>query len=185
LYEIHYVDLPKEVASRVASVLPRLTTLEAIGRRAVPSVEFPTVRKIVSHCYDAVFALCASNGGPPCFPRAESVNLRIAWALQTLQLEKLLPPAQLPAVRELDVSRCAEPVGDAAGYDVFRYLRGSAIAPQIERLRVPRVDLVEQAVNLQAAIDRMPGLVEIRIPGTYPLRAEPLRHPTAAIRSLA
>ena len=67
---------------------------------------------------------------------------------------------------------------------MFRYLRGSAIVPQIERLRVPRLGNVEQTVNLQATINRMPALVEIRIPGAYPLRAEPLRHPTAAIRPL-
>jgi hypothetical protein len=178
------VDLPREIAARVASMLPRLVTLEATGRRAVPAVEFPSVRKVVSHCYDAVYGLCASNDGPPCFPNVESVNLRLVWMLHTLQLETLLPPAQLPALRELDVSRCAEPVGDLAGYDVFRYLRGSAIVPQLQRLRVPRLDHVEQAVNLQATINRMPDLVEIGIPGKYPLRAEPLRHPTASIRPI-
>jgi hypothetical protein len=49
---------------------------------------------------------------------------------------------------------------------------------------VPGVEHVEQAVNLQAAINRMPGLVEIGIAGSYPLRAEPLRHPTASIRPI-
>jgi hypothetical protein len=183
-HELHYVDLPRELAARAAGMLPRLVTLEASGRRAMPPVQFPTVRKVVAHCYDAVTALCASNGGPPCFPSVESVNIRLVWMLQTMQLETLLPPAQLPSVRELDVSRCAEPVGDGAGYDVFRYLRGIALAPQIERLRVPKLDHVEQAVNLQAAINRMPALVEIGFPGAYPLRAEPLRHPTASIRPI-
>lgn len=183
-HALHYVDLPKDLAARASKMMPRLVTLEASGRRAVPPVEFPTVRNVVSHCYDAVTALCASNGGPPCFPRADRVNLRLFWTLQTLQLEALLPPAQLPLLRELDMSRCAEPVSDATGYDIFKYLRGIAIAPQLERLRVPAVEHVEQAVNLQAAINRMPGLVEIGIAGSYPLRAEPLRHPTAAIRPI-
>jgi len=184
-HELHYVDLPRELAARAVEMMPRLATLEASGRRAMPPVELPNVRQVVSHCYDAVPALCSSNGGPPCFPRVERVNIRLLWTLQTMQLENLLPPAQLPSLRELDMSRCAEPVGDGAGYDVFRYLRGIAIAPQIERLLVPKLDNVEQAANLQAAINRMPGLVELRIHGAYPLRAEPLRHPTAAIAPLA
>jgi hypothetical protein len=183
-HALHYIDLPREIVARASTMMPRLVTLEATGRRAVPPVEFPTVRHVVSHCYDAVTALTASNGGPPCFPRVERLNIRLFWTLQTLQLEALLPPAQLPALRELDMSRCAEPVGSDAGYDVFRYLRLSAIAPQLVRLRVPKVDHVEQAVNLQAAINRMPGLREIGIAGAYPLRAEPLRHPTAAIRPI-
>jgi hypothetical protein len=180
-HELHYIDLPRELAIRAAGMLPRLKILEASGRRAVPPVEFPTVRQVVSHCYDAVTALCASNGGPPCFPLVDSVNLRLVWTIPPLQLEALLPPAQLPALRELDVSRCTEPVGDGAGYDVFRYLRESAIAPQIARLRVPAVERMEQANNLQAAINRMPGLLKLGIAGSYPLRAEPLRHPTASI----
>jgi hypothetical protein len=184
-HQLHYIDLPREVAARAAAMLPRLETLEAFGRRAVPSVEFPTVRRVVSHCYDSVLALCASTGGPPCFPRADQVSLRLFWTLPAQQLEALLPPAQLPLLRELDLSRCTDPVGDGAGHDVFRYLRGIAIAPQVERLRVPSVDHVEQAVNLQAAIDRMPGLVELGIAGSrYPLRALPLRHPTASVRPI-
>jgi len=181
-HNLHYVDLPRELAVRAAGMLPRLRRLEASGRRAVPAVEFPTVREVVSHCYDAVPALCSSNGGPPCFPLVDRVNLRLVWTVPPLQLESLLPPSQLPALRDLDVSRCTEPVGDSAGYDVFRYLRQTAIAPQIERLRVPGVDHMEQAANLQAAINRMPGLIELGIAGTYTRRAEPLRHPLAAIR---
>ncbi|HWO17623.1 MAG TPA: hypothetical protein VNO30_02565 [Kofleriaceae bacterium] len=183
-HELHYVDLPREVAVRAASMMPRLRTLEAKGRRVIPMVEFPTVREVVAHCADAVTGLTASSGGPPCFPAADSVNLRLVWTLPQSQLEALLPPTQLPALRELDVSRCTEPVGADAGYDVFKYLRGIAIAPQIERLRVPPVEHVEQAANLQAAINRMPSLVELGLVGTYPLRAEPLRHPTAAIRPI-
>jgi hypothetical protein len=183
-HELHYVDLPREIVVRAASMMPRLRTLAAKGRRVIPMVEFPTVREVVAHCADAVTGLTASSGGPPCFPAADSVNLRLVWTLPQGQLESLLPPAQLPALRELDVSRCTEPVGDGAGYDVFKYLRGIAIAPQLERLRVPPVEHVEQAVNLQAAINRMPSLVELGLVGTYPLRAEPLRHPTAAIRPI-
>jgi hypothetical protein len=184
-HQLHYIDLPREVASRAAAMMPRLETLEAFGRRAVPAVEFPTVRNVVSHCYDAVTALCASNGGPPCFPLVDNVNLRLFWTVPSQRLETLLPPAQLPSLRELDVSRCTEPVGDGAGYDVFKYLRGLAIAPQVERLRVPAVERLEQAANLQAAINRMPQLIELGIAGTYPLRAEPLRHPTAMFRPIA
>jgi len=183
-HALHYMDLPREVVEEAVKMLPRLTTLEATGRRAVPPVEFPTVKQVVSHCYDAVTALTKSNGGPPCFPNVAHVNIRLFWTLQTLQLEALLPPAQLPSLRELDMSRCAEPIGDDAAYDIFRLLRGIAIAPQLERLRVPAVDRVEQAVNLQAAINRMPGLVELGIAGPYPLRAEPLRHPTATVRPI-
>jgi hypothetical protein len=181
-HNLHYIDLPRELAVRAAGMLPRLRRLEASGRRAVPPVEFPTVREVVANCYDAMPALCASNGGPPCFPLVDRVNLRLVWTVPPLQLESLLPPSQLPALRDLDVSRCTEPVGDSAGYDVFRYLRQTAIAPQIERLRVPGVDHLEQANNLQAAINRMPGLIELGIAGSYPLRAEPLRHRLAAIR---
>jgi hypothetical protein len=184
-HPLHYIDLPKEIAVRASSMMPRLATLECNGRRAMPPVELPTVRAVVSHCYDAVTALCASNGGPPCFPLVDRVNLRLAWTLPANQLEALLPPAQLPSLRELDMSRCTDPIGEAAGDDVFRFLRGIAIAPQVERLRVPAVDRVEQAVNLQAAIDRMPGLVELGIAGSYPLRAERLRHPTASVRPIA
>jgi hypothetical protein len=184
-HQLHYVDLPREVAARAAGMMPRLRTLEANGRRAVPVVEFPTVREVVSHCYDAVAGLCASNNGPPCFPRADRVNIRLAWTLPTTQLEAMLPPSQLPSLRELDVSRCIEPISDSGSYDVFRYLRRLAIAPQLERLRVPAVDHLEQAVNLQAAIDRMPGLVELGIAGPYPPRAEPLRHRTASIGRIA
>lgn len=180
-HPLYYIDLPHEVAVRAASAMPRLTTLEANGRRAVPMVAFPTVTQVVSHCYDAVAPLCG-NGGDPCFPRAGSVSLRLRWSLPTAQLDELLPPSQLPALRELDVSRCTEPVGNNAGEDVFRLLRGMAVAPQVERLRVPAVDRVEQAVNLQEAINRMPALVELRIAGGYPLRARSLRHPTATVR---
>jgi hypothetical protein len=183
-HNLHYVDLPLELAVRAAGMLPRLQRLEAIGRRVVPPIEFPTVREVVSHCYDAMPALCASNGGPPCFPLVEHVNLRLVWTVPPLQLESLLPPAQLPALRDLNVSRCTEPIGDSAGYDVFRYLRNTAIAPQLERLRVPAVARLEQAINLQAAINRIPGLVELGIAGSYPLRAEPLRHPTASIHPI-
>jgi hypothetical protein len=184
-HHLHYIDLPKDVAARAATMMPRLETLEAFGRRAFPSVVFPTVRNVVSHCYDAVTALCSTNGSPtPCFPRVDNVSLRLVWTLPAAQLEALLPPAQLPRLRELDVSRCTEPVGDSAGYDVFRYLRQSAIAPQIERLRVPAVDQIEQAVNLQATINRMPQLVELGIAGRYTLRASPLRHPTATVRPI-
>jgi hypothetical protein len=184
-HHLHYVDLPPEVAARAVEMLPRLERIEASGRRVIPSVEFPTVRQVVTHCYDAVVPLCKSNGGPPCFPLADAVNLRIAWTVAPAQLETMLPPRQLPMLRELDVSRCVEPVGDGAGYDVFRYIRGLEIAPQIERLRVPSVDRLEQAINLQAAIDRMPGLVELGIAGSYPLRAEPLRHKRASFRPIA
>jgi hypothetical protein len=184
-HTLHYVDLPREVAARAVEMLPRLVVLEANGRRAVPMVEFPTVRQVVSHCYDAVTPLCSNGTERPCFPLVDSVNIRLMWTLPPAQLEALLPPSQLPSVRELDVSRCTEPVGSAGGEDVFRYLRGIALAPQVQRLRVPAVDRVEQAINLQAAIDRMPGLVELGIAGNYPLRAEPLRHKTATIRPVS
>ena len=184
-HQLHYIDLPREVAALAVPMMPRLEKVEGFGRRAIPSVEFPTVRHVVSHGYDSVTALCASNGGPPCFPRVDHVNLRLSWTLPHQQIEALLPPAQLPSLRELDLSRCTDPIGDSVGYDVFRYLRKVAIAPQVERLRVPSVDNVEQAVNLQAAIDRMPQLIELGIAGSrYPLRAVPLRHPTASVRPI-
>lgn len=186
-HQFHYVDLAREVAERAVEMMPRLERLEANGRRCIPAVRFPTVRSVTTHCYDAIIPLCKSEGQEPCFPNVIEANIRLGWTLQAHQLESLLPPHELPKLRDLDVSRCIEPVGDAGGYDVFRYLRIMAIAPQIERLRVPALERLDQANNLQATIDRMPDLVEVAIAGAgyYPLRAEPLRHPSATVRAVA
>ncbi len=181
-HNLHYIDLPRELAVRAAGMLPRLKRLEASGRRAVPPVEFPTVREVVANCYDAMPALCASSGGPPCFPLVDRVVLRLVWTVPPLQLESLLPPTQLPALRDLDVSRCTEPVGDSAGYDVFRYLRQTAIAPQLERLRVPGVDLARAGEQPAGGDQPHAGPRRTRHRGLVPLRAELLRHRIAAIR---
>lgn len=184
-HSLHFVDLPRDIAERAVQMMPRLEKLESNGRRTIPMVEFPTVREVVSHCYDAVVPLCANGTPRPYFPLVESVNLRLSWSLQQEQIEALLPPSQLPLLKELDVSRCTDPVGSHAGEDVFRFLRGIKLAPQVERLRVPAVDHLEQAANLQAAIDRMPALVDLGIVGKYPLRATPLRHRRATIRPVS
>ena len=163
-------------------MLPRLHTLEVSGRRVVPMVVFPTVEHLIASGYDAVAALRPSSTGPVCFPSAGTLDLGVGWPPGTVELDGLLPAAQLPRVTRLDVVRCVQPTGAEPGHDVFRFLRTLSISPQLEWLRVPPVLSDEQAINLQAAIDRMPRLVELELQGHFAPELRPLRHETAQIR---
>lgn len=178
---LNRVDLPADLIARVVDVVPRLHTLEVSGRRVLPMIAFPTVQHLIASGYDALAALRPQAVGPACFPAVGSLDLGVGWPPGTGELEGLLPPLQLPELTRLDVVRCDGQVGPDPAHDVFRFLRSLAIAPQLAWLRVPAVRTDEQAVNLQAAIDRMPALAEVVVHEQF---APPkiLRHETAAIR---
>jgi hypothetical protein len=164
---LNRVDLPAELVARVVAAVPQLHTLEVSGRRVLPMIPFPTVRHLVASGYDALAALRPQATGPACFPLAGSLDLGVGWPPGTGELEGLLPPPQLPELTRLDLVRCDGQMGPDPSHDVFRFLRTLAIAPQLAWLRVPAVRTDEQATNLQAAIDRMPGLAELVVTDRY------------------
>jgi len=177
---LNRVDLSPELVASVSGALPRLHTLEVSGRRVVPMVVFPTVQHLIASGYDVVAALRPGPATPVCFPRVGSLDLGCGWPPGMVDRDGLLPAVQLPQVTRLDVLRCDQPAGPDP--DVFRFLRTLSIAEQLEWLRVPAVRTDEQALNLQAAIDRMPHLAELEIQGHYAPQARPLRHEVAQIR---
>lgn len=179
---LNRVDLPADLVERVAAAVPHLHTLEVSGRRVVPMVVFPTVQHLVATGYDAVAGLRSGPGAPVCFPLAGGIDLGVGWPPGSVELDGLLAAEQLPLVTRLDVVRCDQPVGAEPSHDVFRFLRTLSIAAQLEGLRVPPVRTDDQALHMQAAIDRMPRLAVLEVHGHYGPASRVLRHESAEIR---
>lgn len=173
------IELPARLVARAAELMPRLARLK-IAHARLPLVAFPTVQELRVMGHRTVAALTAPGGSPVCFPRVHSLELTIQLS-SSADHHGLIPPSQFPALRRLDISRLTA-VYDPPNEGLFRLLRTLEIAPQLEHLCVPQVLTAQHAINLQAALDRMPRLRELAIAGEPTAAA--FAHPTAEIRYL-
>lgn len=182
------VQLSQKLASGLVEMLPRLHTVNVTGRNVFPLVALPTVTTLVASPVKALAALIdpAAGGSPPevCLPAVTDLDALLMLDHQTSfpanQQHTVLPASQLPALRRLDLRRNTQlPVN--TGVDVFRFVAQLALAAQLEQLRLPRLDHVEQAIALQSALDRMPNLTQLEIFGANQARHFELHHPTATI----
>ena len=175
-----YVQLSRELTIALVEATPRLELLDVIGRRLFPLVPHPSIGKLIAAPFDALAALLATGNHPACLPNVTDLDYLFGVNYQGLppeQTHELLPSSQLPALRRLDLTRN---LNLHAGLDLFRIIERLDIAVQLDYLRVPAVRHVEQALRLQAALDRMQNLVELEVVDAYhPTHV--LHHPSAKI----
>jgi hypothetical protein len=165
----------------VAAIAPRLAAVEVSGRGVLASLVHPAVRTLRVTGLDAVLSLTNASELLPGVGELDLAALGDTPASRTparsdAEWARYLPATQLPALRRLDLGR-NEPTIPA--FDPFRFVRLASIAPQLTSLRVPPLDTRGDRANLQAALDRMPALALVELPGTAALR-----HPRAEIRLL-
>jgi len=177
------VRLPRTIAARLVAQAPRLERLAIAGSNVWPAVPYPGVRILRLMSFDAIPALLSTDSLPPCFPDVVEIEVEVrANATLTWEQQRaLFPPAQLPALRVLDLSRC-----EVIGFDLFRCLRHLAILPQLEILRLGSIlgggmRTEADRTNVQAALDRMPRLARLEVRGGHMHLRDALQHPTATI----
>jgi hypothetical protein len=156
-----HVQLPRELGLQLARALPRLQSLSVSGHSVMPLVVFPHVTRLAASPIHALAALVTDAGGY--LPAVCELDLQVHQRVPRSPVVALTPK-QLPALRRLDLSR------SASGYhfDTFRFLAQLAIVGQLDYLKVPQLLHVEQATQLQHALDRMPSLEVLEIAGGYP-----------------
>jgi len=171
------------LAGALIAATPHLDTLELDGRNVLDDLAHPTLLRLRVSGYDATASLVRGDAPLPNL-------LALDFAFQSHLADRqdspgerlrsmLLAPARFPALVELDLSRNepgkSDPCSLGGTVDICRFLHDLAIAPQLERVRLPSVRAPR---TLQAALARMPALRSLVIArGELP----DVRHPTATI----
>jgi hypothetical protein len=142
----------------------------------------PNVRKLRVSGHDAIGSL--SGAGPATAVseldfafHCDSSDEDTLRGMDPDALAALLPSERFPMLRRLDLSHnepgfCDPPSNLGGTVPVFRFVRKLAVARQLTQLRLPSVRTLEQQRDVQAALDRMPQLVELEIARPR-ARAEP------------
>jgi hypothetical protein len=185
---------PVMVAQRTTNALikrtPQLESLEVFGRRVLGEFVHPNLRKLVVSGHDAIGTL--SGTGPATMVselefafHCDSSDEDTLRGLDPDALAALLPIERFPMLRRLDLSHnepgfCDPPNNLGGAVPVFRFVRNLAVARQLTHLRLPSLRSEAQQRDVQAALDRMPGLVELQIARNHG-HAVNLRHATASV----
>ena len=167
--------LPRALADRLATVLPRLAELSVTGHRVFGRLELPQLRRLAVTGHDAINSLAGEGGA--LLPEVTAVDLAFGVA-DTLAgipvIDALLPRARFPALVRLDLSRnepgAFPPHNLGLAVDPFAWLRDLPIRAQLREVILPSVRTEEQSDALGAALATMPALRRVEQVRRYALR---------------
>ena len=182
----HGGDIPRtalvapEHAARLVAATPSLRRLGVNGRRVFGELVHPRVTQMVVNGLDAIASLASK--GPPLAVDTLTLTFHRTSFLDHLPppadplVRALLPPVRLPMLRRLDLAN-NEPGGHPPHHlggqvDVFGWLRRAELK-QLTHLRLPSLRSATQLTDLEAALVRMPALVEVVLARAYSDSPEP------------
>jgi hypothetical protein len=168
--------LREEIGAKLIAATPRLHTVNVRGHVVIDDFPHPSVTHVIVDGWDALLALA----GTCAIPNATSLDYAIHHATV---IDRELPPefvrigiispAGFPKLTRLDLSR-NEPRKDpirpnclGGATKLYEVLPKFAILPQIEELRLPSIRTAAMAAQLQAARERMPNLLTMKVARTY------------------
>jgi uncharacterized protein (TIGR02996 family) len=176
-------DGPLVLDERHVTAMPNIEELDLDGDFDLRAFRHPSVKKFARRSWSC-------NGlrswvWPVDLPNCEELVVDTKpWSKAVDQAKVTF--AGLPKLRVLDVSECepqfiAKSQPTYTNLDVFRWLVGLPMIPQLERLRVPSVRTREQAKLLATLIARAPKL-HVEVARTYARCAEGLELASDRVR---
>lgn len=172
--------VPAEHAAKLVAATPNLTRLTVNGRRVFGELVHPRATTITMLGLDAIASLASKGPALPvhtltlAFHRTSFLD-HLPPPADPL-VSALLPAARLPHLRRLDLSN-NEPGGRPPHHlggqvDVFGWLRRAKL-DQVTHLRLPSLRTPAQLADLEAALVRMPALVEVALARAYSFSPDP------------
>ena len=160
----------RELLDKLVTATPNLEVLEVAGRAMLGDFAHPNVRELAVNGAEALDLV----DGPP-LSCVHTLDFKFDGDRPTANM--LISPSRFPKLRRVSFER-EEP----GGVRLFERLGTLGVGEQITHLVLPSLRTPDQVELVQAAIDRMPMLREVKIARAYACHPQPqLRHATARV----